>query len=110
MSKINAFIRYAITFVIAIGNVSCNAIKYSPAGSLIDISAAETDKSVVISVTDEGIGIPASDLENIWERLFRGETASQHHGLGLGLSLVKSIVEAHKGTDEERISWFCSSS
>jgi signal transduction histidine kinase len=50
-----------------------------------------------ITVTDTGIGIPADDMPHIWDRLFRGDRSRSAPGLGLGLGLVKAIVEAHGG-------------
>jgi signal transduction histidine kinase len=52
----------------------------------------------VLRVSDSGPGIPADELPRIWDRLFRGDTSRTERGLGLGLSLVKAIVEAHGGT------------
>jgi signal transduction histidine kinase len=49
-------------------------------------------------VTDNGPGIPTDELPRIWDRLFRGDASRAERGLGLGLSLVKAIVEAHDGT------------
>jgi signal transduction histidine kinase len=49
-------------------------------------------------VSDTGSGIPADELPRIWDRLFRGDTSRAERGVGLGLSLVKAIVEAHDGT------------
>ena len=51
-----------------------------------------------MSISDTGVGISRDDLPRIWERLFRGDASRTERGLGLGLSLVKAIVEAHGGT------------
>jgi signal transduction histidine kinase len=51
----------------------------------------------VLIVTDTGVGIPPDDLPHIWDRLYRGDTSRSQRGLGLGLSLVKAIVQAHRG-------------
>jgi signal transduction histidine kinase len=51
----------------------------------------------VLQVRDTGLGIPADELPRIWDRLFRGDRSRAERGLGLGLSLVKAIVEAHGG-------------
>ena len=53
-----------------------------------------------MTVTDTGIGIPPDELPRIWERLYRGDASRSERGLGLGLSLVKAIVEAHGGRVE----------
>jgi signal transduction histidine kinase len=52
----------------------------------------------VLRVRDTGIGIPSDEVPRIWERLFRGDQSRTERGLGLGLSLVKAVVEAHGGT------------
>jgi len=76
-----------------------NACRYSRAGGKIKITSWQTDQSFCISITDQGIGIPAQDLERIFERNFRSKNAATLHddGSGLGLSLAKSIVHAHGG-------------
>jgi len=82
-----------------LANLLDNAIKYTPDGGRIDMVATpQAPRQVRIMVTDTGIGIPPDDLPNIWERLYRGTSSRSHRGLGLGLSLVKAIVEAHRGT------------
>ncbi len=79
-------------------NLLDNAIKYTPGGGRVDISTARENGRAVLRVRDTGIGIPAVELPRIWERLFRGDQSRAARGLGLGLSLVKAIVEAHGGT------------
>ena len=79
-------------------NLLDNAIKYTPAGGRVDISVARESGQAVLRVSDSGIGIPAAELPRIWERLFRGDQSRTERGLGLGLSLVKAIVEAHGGS------------
>ncbi len=79
-------------------NLLDNAIKYSGQGRKIEISACEEDADAVISISDEGIGIPANDIDKIWDRLYRGDHSRSERGLGLGLSFVRAIVYAHGGT------------
>jgi signal transduction histidine kinase len=54
-------------------------------------------KTVVVTIQDNGMGIPANELPRIWDRLYRGDKSRSQRGLGLGLSLVKAVVEAHGG-------------
>ncbi|MCS7260974.1 MAG: ATP-binding protein, partial [Anaerolineae bacterium] len=80
-------------------NLLSNAIKYSPAGGLIRVSGTVRDNEVVISVSDEGVGIPEHEQERIFEPFSRVDSSltRQTPGAGLGLFLVKSVVEAHGG-------------
>src|SRR5436305_2930022 len=75
-----------------------NASKYTPSGVSVENSATREDNRAVLRVQDTGIGIPPAELPRIWERLFRGDQSRTERGLGLGLSLVKAVVEAHGGT------------
>ena len=79
-------------------NLLDNAIKYTPSGGRVDISVARENGRALLRVRDTGVGIPTSELPRIWERLFRGDQSRTERGLGLGLSLVKAVVEAHGGT------------
>lgn len=81
----------------ALSNLVDNAIKYTPDNGHIYIDTFKEDNRIIISVRDEGIGIPEEELPRIWDRLFRGKQARAQRGLGLGLSLVKAIVQAHQG-------------
>jgi len=79
-------------------NLIDNAVKYTPAGGRVDVRVRRDGNDAALDVTDSGPGIPVSELPRIWDRLFRGDQSRAERGLGLGLSLVKAIVEAHGGT------------
>jgi signal transduction histidine kinase len=83
-----------------LANLVDNAVKYTPAGGRVTITASRLDDRVVIAVADTGPGIPAEHLPHIWDRLYRAGSPGGERGLGLGLSLVKAIVEAHGGRAE----------
>jgi signal transduction histidine kinase len=80
-----------------LANLVDNAVKYSPKDSCIVIGACVDGDQTVITVRDEGIGISEADMPMIWDRLFRAERSRTTPGMGLGLSFVKAIVEAHGG-------------
>jgi signal transduction histidine kinase len=78
-------------------NLLDNALKYTPHGGRVAISIrAEPDKAVAV-FRDTGMGIPPEEQGKIWARLYRGDKSRSQRGLGLGLSLVKAIVQAHGG-------------
>jgi signal transduction histidine kinase len=81
----------------AFANLLDNAIKYNRHGGQVKISASTLGGVVRITFRDTGIGIPREEQVKIWERLFRGDKSRSKRGLGLGLNLVKAIVQAHDG-------------
>jgi heavy metal sensor kinase len=81
----------------ALGNLVDNAIKYTPRGGGVEVTARLEKGRVLIAVRDTGIGMGPEELPRIWDRLYRSDQSRSQRGLGLGLSLVKAIVEAHKG-------------
>ena len=81
-------------------NLVDNAIKYTPPGSCIEIHTEQRDKWVLVSVADNGPGIPDAQKQRIFDMFYSGanKVADSRRSLGLGLSLCKSIVTAHGGT------------
>lgn len=78
-------------------NLLDNAIKYTPAGGEVRITAQRHDGTITVHLADTGRGIAPEDLPRIWDRLFRGDRSRSERGLGLGLSFVRAIVESHDG-------------
>ncbi len=78
-------------------NLLSNAIKYSPAGTLVRFSAAMEDARLKLVVSDKGIGIPAEDLERLYEPFHRAGNTGYIDGTGLGLAIVKNAVDSHGG-------------
>jgi signal transduction histidine kinase len=81
----------------AFGNLLDNALKYTPEGGAVAITARRDAERAVIRCRDNGPGIPEGEQSRIWERLYRGDKSRSQRGLGLGLSVVKAVVEAHGG-------------
>jgi signal transduction histidine kinase len=78
-------------------NLLDNALKYTNPGGHVTVRTRCDPARAIIEFTDTGIGIPPEEIPRIWERLFRGDRSRSQRGLGLGLSLVKAVVEAHGG-------------
>jgi signal transduction histidine kinase len=78
-------------------NLLDNAIKYTPENGTVTISIQDAGDRAITHFRDTGIGIPAAEQDKIWARLYRGDKSRSERGLGLGLSLVKAVVEAHRG-------------
>ena len=83
----------------AVGNLVDNALKYSPAGSPVELACRATAEGVAVAVADQGPGIPAEHLPRVFERFYRVDKARSRNlgGTGLGLAIVKHIAQAHHG-------------
>jgi signal transduction histidine kinase len=80
------------------GNLLSNALKYTPAGGRVTVSAGAEKNEVRFSISDSGRGIPVQYLPRIFEQFFRVPNQEKESGAGLGLAIVKEIIEAHGGT------------
>lgn len=86
-------------FMQVIDNIMNNAIKYSPDGGVITCRLLETHRHVILSISDQGLGIPRKDLGKIFDRFYRVDKARSRKqgGTGLGLAISKEVIEAHRG-------------
>lgn len=84
----------------ALANLLDNAVKYTPAGGRIEVAASAQGREKLVVIRDTGVGISPEELPKIWDRLYRGDKSRSQRGLGLGLSLVRAIIQAHGGRVE----------
>lgn len=82
---------------LALYNLIENAIKYSDSGDHVEIRASDNESMVIIEIADTGVGIAENELDHVWEELFRGNNIRNRSGSGIGLSLVKKIIDRHHG-------------
>ena len=78
-------------------NLVHNAIKFTPSGGSIKISAQYDTEEVAVSVRDTGVGISAEDMPRIFERFYKGDRSRSTGGTGLGLAIAKHVIQAHGG-------------
>jgi signal transduction histidine kinase len=83
--------------LLAIHNLLDNAVKFTSPGDTIEVRASDDGGDIVIEVADTGPGIPELEVERVWEELYRGEQGRSVPGSGLGLPLVRAIIEKHGG-------------
>jgi two-component system sensor histidine kinase BaeS len=79
-------------------NLASNALRHTPPGGMVRLGAARTPDGVRLSVSDTGVGIPAEHLPHVFDRFYKADQSRSQSGSGLGLSIVKAIVERHGGT------------
>ena len=89
-----------VRFGQALNNLLDNAIAFTPSGGSVTLAARADATSVILTVSDTGIGIPASDMPHVFERFFRVAGREDRPGTGLGLAIVREVVEAHGGRIE----------
>ncbi|OQX30031.1 MAG: hypothetical protein B0D92_00580 [Spirochaeta sp. LUC14_002_19_P3] len=80
-----------------LGNLVDNAVKYGTEGGQVDIRCFTEERKAVLEVIDDGPGIAEEEIPRVFDRLYRGDRSRGSRGLGLGLSVVKALLEAHKG-------------
>jgi two-component system phosphate regulon sensor histidine kinase PhoR len=83
-----------------LANLVHNAVKFTPSGGTVRLSAADEDGAVAFSVSDTGAGIEAADLDRVFERFYKADRARSTDGTGLGLAIAKHLVQAHGGRIE----------
>lgn len=84
----------------ALENLVNNALRYTAEGGKIELSARAEGGAFIVSVSDDGPGVSREDMPHIFEPFYRGSSSRREQGMGLGLSIVKTIVESHGGTIE----------
>jgi two-component system OmpR family sensor kinase len=82
----------------AFGNIVANAVRYSPGGPVVDVSVKDEEATASVLIEDQGIGIPVAERERLFDAYYRCSNATSIGGHGLGLYIVKRLVDMHQGT------------
>jgi two-component system OmpR family sensor kinase len=82
----------------AFGNIVANAVRYSPSGPVVEVSVKVEDTAVSVLIEDQGIGIPIAERQRVFEPYYRCSNATGIGGHGLGLYIVKKLIDLHQGT------------
>ena len=82
----------------AVSNLIDNAVKFTPAGGTVEVVVGSEARHAVLTVTDTGLGVPADELTEVFQRFRRGRNAATYPGSGLGLAIVRAVVEGHGGS------------
>jgi two-component system heavy metal sensor histidine kinase CusS len=100
-SKVQAELDRSL-FQRAVGNVVANALAHTPTGGSVTLTATGDDRSTRVEVVDTGCGIPAAHLPHVFDRFYRADStrSSKNGSVGLGLAIVRSIMDLHGGTVE----------
>lgn len=85
---------------LALVNVAANAVKFSHPGATVELRVRDEGGAALVEVADTGIGVPAAEVDRVWEELSRGTQAHARPGSGIGLALVRTVVRRHGGTVE----------
>ena len=86
-----------VLFEVALANVLENAVRYSPDGATIALTSFPRDGQVVVQVSDDGPGVPESELPKLFDKFYRGQGARRLPGTGLGLSIVRGLMQGMGG-------------
>ena len=79
-------------------NLLDNAIKYGPEGQVVTVKVTAEGSEVILSVADQGSGVPVAERPRVWERFWRAPAANGVTGTGIGLALVRELAEVHSGS------------
>ena len=80
------------------GNILSNAVRYSPQAAQVDVSVARENDAIAVVIEDRGVGVPEQERQLVFERCYRGSNAAGVPGSGVGLYVVKTLIDLHEGS------------